>query len=82
MKASTAARAFGAAPDLCVAPTAAGAHSYVDDAKNGFQGGSTDPYFVFEAERRLRAVQFDLLKLKIEPQAKDAGMERLAGGSL
>jgi cobalt-zinc-cadmium efflux system outer membrane protein len=58
------------------------ARSYVDDAKNGFQAGSTDLFFVFEAERRLRAVQLDLLKLKVELQAKYAEMERLAGGSL
>jgi outer membrane protein TolC len=33
------------------------ARSYVDDARNGFQAGSTDLFFVFEAERRLRAVE-------------------------
>jgi len=37
---------------------------------------------VFESERRLRTVQLDLLKLKVELQAKYAEMERLAGGSL
>jgi outer membrane protein, heavy metal efflux system len=37
---------------------------------------------VFESERRLRAVQLDLLKLKVELQTKYAEMERLAGGSL
>jgi len=58
------------------------ARSYLDDAKNGFQAGSTDLFFVFEAERRLRVVQLDLLKLKVELQAKYAEMERLAGGSL
>jgi hypothetical protein len=51
-------------------------------AENGFQTGSTDLFFVFEAERRLRAVQLDLLKLKVELQTKYAEMERLAGGSL
>jgi len=35
-----------------------------------------------ESERRLRTVQLDLLKLKVELQAKYAEMERLAGGSL
>jgi outer membrane protein TolC len=58
------------------------AHASVDDARNGFQAGSTDLFFVFEAERRLRAVQLDLLKLKVELQTKYAEMERLAGGSL
>jgi outer membrane protein TolC len=58
------------------------ARSSVDDARNGFQAGSTDLFFVFEAERRLRAVQLDLLKLKVERQTKYAEMERLAGGSL
>lgn len=37
---------------------------------------------VFESERGLRAVQLDLLKLKVELPTKYAGMERLAGGSL
>jgi hypothetical protein len=53
-----------------------------DNARNGFQPGSTDLFFVFEAERRLRAVQLDLSKLKVELQTKYAEMERLAGGSL
>jgi len=58
------------------------ARSSVDTARNGFQAGTTDLFFVFEAERRFRAVQLDLLKLKVELQAKYAEMERLAGGSL
>jgi len=58
------------------------ARSSVDNARNGFQAGSTDLFFVFEAERRLRTVQLDLLKLKVELQTKYAEMERLAGGSL
>ena len=58
------------------------ARSSVDNARNGFQAGSLDISLVFEAERRLRAVQLDLLKLKVELQAKYAEMERLAGGSL
>ncbi len=58
------------------------ARSSVDNARNGFQAGSTDLFFVFEAERRLRTVQLDLLKLKVELQTKYADMERLAGGSL
>jgi outer membrane protein, heavy metal efflux system len=58
------------------------ARSSVDNARNAFQGGSSDISLVFESERRLRAVQLDLLKLKVELQAKYAEMERLAGGSL
>ena len=58
------------------------ARTSVDTARNGFQAGTTDLFFVFEAERRLRAVQLDLLKLKVELQTKYAEMERLAGGSL
>jgi outer membrane protein, heavy metal efflux system len=56
--------------------------SSVDNARNGFQAGTSDLSAVFEAERRLRTVQLDLLKLKAELQAKYAEMERLAGGSL
>ncbi len=58
------------------------ARTSLDTARNGFQAGTTDLFFVFEAERRLRAVQIDLLKLKVELQTKSAEMERLAGGSL
>lgn len=58
------------------------ARSSVDNTRNGFQAGTTDLFFVFEAERRLRTVQLDLLKLKVELQMKYAEMERLAGGSL
>jgi outer membrane protein, heavy metal efflux system len=58
------------------------ARSSVDNARNGFQAGSSDISMVFETERRLRAVQLDLLKLKVELQTKYAEMERLAGGSL
>ena len=36
----------------------------------------------FESERRLRTVPLDLLKLKVELQAKYAETERLAGVSL
>lgn len=56
--------------------------SSVENARNGFQAGSADFASVFDAERRLRAVQLDLLKLKVELQSKYAEMERLAGGSL
>lgn len=58
------------------------ARSSVDNARNGFQAGATDLFFVFEAERRLRAVQLDLLKLKVELQTKYAELERLSGGAL
>jgi outer membrane protein TolC len=58
------------------------ARSSVDNARNGFQAGSSDISLVFESERRLRAIQLDLLKLKVELQTKYAEMERLAGGSL
>jgi cobalt-zinc-cadmium efflux system outer membrane protein len=58
------------------------ARASVDNARSGFQAGSTDISAVFEAERRLRSVQLDLLRLKVELQAKHAEMERLAGGSL
>ena len=56
--------------------------SSVDNARNGFQAGSSDLATVFESERRLRTVQLELLKLKVELQTKYAEMERLAGGSL
>jgi HlyD family secretion protein/outer membrane efflux protein len=52
------------------------AGSSVDNARSGFQSGSTDLFFVLEAERRLRAVQLDLLKLKVELQTKYAEIER------
>jgi cobalt-zinc-cadmium efflux system outer membrane protein len=58
------------------------ARSSVDNARSGFQAGTTDLSAVFEAERRLRAVQLDLLRLRVELQTKYAEMERLAGGSL
>jgi len=58
------------------------ARSSVENARNAFQSGSVDIALLFEAERRLRTVQLDLLKLKVELQAKYADMERLAGGSL
>ncbi len=58
------------------------ARSSVENARNGFQAGSSDLSLLFESERRLRSVQLDLLKLKVELQTKYAEMERLAGGSL
>ena len=56
--------------------------SSVENARNGFQAGSSDLSLVFESERRLRAVQLDILKLRVELQSKYAELERLAGGSL
>lgn len=56
--------------------------SSVENARNGFQAGSSDLSLIFEAERRYRAVQLDLLKLRVELQSKYAELERLAGGSL
>lgn len=58
------------------------ARSSVDNARNGFQAGSSDLSSVFESERRLRTVQLDLLRLKVELQTKNVEMERLGGGSL
>lgn len=58
------------------------ARSSVENARNGFQAGSSDLSLLFESERRFRAVQLDLLKLKVELQSKYAELERLAGGSL
>ncbi len=58
------------------------ARQSVETARSGFQAGSTDLSIVFEAERRLRSVHLDLLKLKVEEQTKHAELERMAGGSL
>ena len=58
------------------------ARSSVENARNGFQAGSSDLSLLFDSERRFRAVQLDLLKLKVELQSKYAELERLAGGSL
>lgn len=58
------------------------ARQSVETARSGFQAGSTDLSIVFEAERRLRTVHLDLLKLKVEEQTKHAELERMAGGSL
>lgn len=54
----------------------------VKTARGGFDAGTTDLSLVFEAERRLRAIHLDLLKLRVEQQSRYAEMERLAGGSL
>lgn len=54
----------------------------VGTARSGFQAGTTDLAAVLETERRLRAIELEFLKLKVEEQAKYAELERLAGGSL
>lgn len=54
----------------------------VETARTGFQAGTTDLAAVFEAEKRLRAVELELLALEVEEQGKYAELERLAGGSL
>jgi outer membrane protein TolC len=54
----------------------------VDTARLGFQAGSTDLSTLLDVERRLRVIQLELLKLKVEQQARYAELERLAGGSL
>jgi outer membrane protein, heavy metal efflux system len=58
------------------------ARSSVENARNGFQAGSSDIALIFESERRFATVQLDLLKLRVELQTKYAEMECLAGGSL
>lgn len=54
----------------------------VETARSGFQAGSTDLALVLEAERRLRNVHLELLKMKVEEQTRYAELERMAGGSL
>lgn len=53
-----------------------------ETAASGFQAGTSGLAAVLDAECRLRAVKFELLKLKVEEQARYAKLERLAGGSL
>jgi outer membrane protein TolC len=54
----------------------------VETARSGFQAGTTDLATALETERRLRAIQLEILRLKVEEQARYAELERLAGGSL
>ncbi len=54
----------------------------VETAASCFQAGPTDLAAVLDAECRLRAVKFELLKLKVDEQARYAELERLARGSL
>lgn len=54
----------------------------VETARQGFDAGTTDLPTLLESERRLRAVELELLALQVEEQSKYADLERLAGGSL
>jgi hypothetical protein len=54
----------------------------VEMARSGFAAGAADLATSLEAERRLRAIELEILKLKVEEQAGYAELERLAGGSL
>jgi cobalt-zinc-cadmium efflux system outer membrane protein len=54
----------------------------VETAQKGFDAGTTDLATLLEAERRLLAVELELLAVKAEEQSKYADLERLAGGSL
>ncbi|KAF2989919.1 TolC family protein [Methylocystis sp. MJC1] len=54
----------------------------VETARGGFDAGTTDLATLLESERRLRAVELELLALKVEEQSKYADLERLAGGAL
>jgi outer membrane protein TolC len=54
----------------------------VETAQKGFDAGTTDLPTLLESERRLRAVELELLALRAEEQSKYADLERLAGGSL
>ena len=54
----------------------------VETARSGFAAGAADLATSLEAERRLRAIELEILKLKVEEQARYAELERLAGGSL
>jgi cobalt-zinc-cadmium efflux system outer membrane protein len=54
----------------------------VETAASGCQAGTTNLAADVNAECRIHAVKFDLLKLKVEERARYAELERLAGGSL
>lgn len=54
----------------------------VETARAGFQGGTTDLAVLLDAERRLRALELELLALRVDEQARYAELERLAGGAL
>jgi cobalt-zinc-cadmium efflux system outer membrane protein len=54
----------------------------VETARSGFDAGATSLAILLESERRLRAVELELLALRVEEQSRYADLERLAGGSL
>lgn len=54
----------------------------IDTARSGFDAGTTSLAALLDSERRLRAIELELLGLKIEEQSRYADLERLAGGSL
>ncbi len=54
----------------------------VETAQKGFDAGTTDLATLLETERRLRAIELELLALRVEEQGRYAELERLAGGSL
>jgi hypothetical protein len=54
----------------------------METARSGFAAGAADLATSLEAERRLRTIEVEILKLKVEEQARYAELERLAGGSL
>lgn len=54
----------------------------VETARSGFDAGTTSLVTLLESERRLRAVELELLALKVEEQSRYAELERLAGGAL
>ena len=54
----------------------------VEAARSGFAAGAADLATSLEAERRVQAIELEILKLKVEEQARYAELERLAGGSL
>ncbi|MGD9659334.1 MAG: TolC family protein, partial [Methylocystis sp.] len=54
----------------------------IETARKGFDAGTTSLAALLESERRLRAIELELLGLKVEEQSRYADLERLAGGSL
>ncbi|RTL80970.1 MAG: TolC family protein [Hyphomicrobiales bacterium] len=54
----------------------------VETARSGFDAGTTPLATLLESERRQRAVELELLALRVEEQSKYADLERLAGGAL
>ncbi|MGJ0395047.1 MAG: hypothetical protein ACR65U_02295 [Methylocystis sp.] len=54
----------------------------VEMARSVFAAGTADSATSLEAERRLRAIEVEILKLKVKEQVRYAELEHLAGGSL